>query len=83
MSLLLPRPCSARILSGRPVRLQRGRCARCRLLAKASLSVSRVSHHQAFASVLSSRCVGVVAVVALPCLLQGPCLGKAGQVFDE
>ena len=53
MSLLLPRPCSARILSGRPVCLQRGRCARCRLLAKASLSVSRVSHHQAFASVLS------------------------------
>ena len=47
MSLLLPRPCSARIFKGRPVRLQRGRCARCRLLAKASLSVSRVSHHQA------------------------------------
>ena len=61
MSLFEPRPCSARIFSGRPVRLQRGRCARCRLLAKASLSVSRVSHHQAFASVLSSRCVGAVA----------------------
>ena len=69
MSLLLPRPCSARIFNGRPVRLQRGRCARWRLLAKTSLSLSLVSHHQA--SFLSSRCVGVVACTPLALLDSG------------
>ena len=43
--------------------------ARWRLLAKASLSVSRVSHHQAFASVLSPA--GVVGAVAFALLDSG------------